>query len=381
MPARKLFVLAGEVSGDQHAAGVVRALLDRHPDVRVFGVGGWRLRQLGTDLLYTTDQVGIMGFAEVIRHAGFLRNVIKTLKQRIIREQPDVALLIDYPGMNLLLAEFLHKRNIPVVYYISPQVWAWKAGRVRTIRKYVDRLLVIFDFEVDFYRKYGMTAEFVGNPVVEELKDLEFLPKKDFLESRGIDPSARLVGLLPGSRKQEIEKIFPEMLGAALQLQQNRRTVFLLGKAPHIDSSLYEQCIRKNGLRPSVCSAYEVMHYSDLVLVTSGTATLESLCFGVPMVVVYRTGRLNYLIGKRLVKLRNIALANIVANGLGASSQLVPELIQDRADAEHISRVAGNILDDARLASGMRQGLLDACARLSSASPSRHVAGILAEYL
>jgi lipid-A-disaccharide synthase len=381
MPRKKLFVLAGEVSGDLHAAGPVRELLAARPDTKVFGVGGRKLAKLGAELLYTTDQMSIMGFVEVLKQAAFLRKVIRELKAAIVREKPDAALLIDYPGMNLHIAAFLKKLGIPVIYYISPQVWAWKERRVEKIRACVDRLLVIFDFEVDFYRRHGIEAEFVGNPVVEELAELNFAPKPEFRQRMGIDPDARIVGLLPGSRKQEIEKIFPEMLGAARRIREQTNVVFLLGKSPHIDPSLYERHIREVGVEPLDCTSYEVMQYSDLELVTSGTATLESLCFAVPMVVLYKTSSLNYFIGKRLVKLHNIALANIVACGLLSEKQAVPELIQHEANAENISRVALGILRDDSVSSAMRRDLQEARARLSSDSPSRHVAAVLLEYL
>ncbi|NTW51474.1 MAG: lipid-A-disaccharide synthase [Chlorobiaceae bacterium] len=378
---KKLFVLAGEVSGDLHAAGPVRMLLEERPDTRVFGVGGEKLRELGVELLYTTDQMSIMGFVEVIRQAGFLRKVIRELKQAVKRERPDVALLIDYPGLNLHMAAFFHELGIPVIYYISPQIWAWKERRVEKIRAYVDRLLVIFDFEVEFYARHGVKAEFVGNPVVEELADLKFPSRSQFVERMGIDRQARLVGLLPGSRAQEIEKIFPRMLGAAVRIQQSGKTAFLLGMSPQIDVSIYENHILAAGLEPVICSSYEVMNYSDLVLVTSGTATLESLCFGVPMVVLYRMAPLNYLIGQWLVRLKNISLANIVSCGLHSERQLVPELLQDRVNADEISRAALGILEEPRVSSQMRQGLCDARSRLSSDSPSRHVAAVLLEYL
>jgi len=381
MPRKKLFVLAGEVSGDQHAAGPVRELLAIRPGTRIFGVGGRSLAALGAELLYTTDQMSIMGFVEVLRHASFLRKVIRDLKDAVMRERPDAALLIDYPGMNLHMAAFFRKLGIPVIYYISPQVWAWKERRVEKIRACVDRLLVIFDFEVDFFRRHGINAEFVGNPVVEELAEMEFVPERQFLDRMGIDPSARVVGLLPGSRRQEIEKIFPEMLGAARLMRDAANTVFLLGRAPHIDASLYERHIREAGLQPLFCTSWEVMRYSDLVLVTSGTATLESLCFGVPMVVLYKTSPVNYFIGKRLVKLKNISLANIVSCGLHSERQLVPELIQHRANASEIGRAALSILEDRQASSAMRRELEQARARLSSDSPSRHVASVLLEYL
>ncbi len=378
---KKLFVLAGEVSGDLHAAGPVRELLAARPDTKVFGVGGRKLAELGAELLYTTDQMSIMGFVEVLKHALFLRKVIRELKAAIVREKPDAALLIDYPGMNLHIAAFLKKQGIPVIYYISPQVWAWKERRVEKIRACVDRLLVIFDFEVEFYRRHGIDAEFVGNPVVEELAELKFAPKPEFLARMGIDSDARIVGLLPGSRKQEIEKIFPEMLGAAKRIGEQGKTVFMLGRSPHIDPALYERYLREAGIEPLYCTSYEVMQYSDLELVTSGTATLESLCFAVPMVVLYKTSPLNYFIGKRLVKLHNIALANIVACGLLSEKQAVPELIQHEANAGNISRKALEILCDDAVSSSMRRELREARGRLSSDSPSRHVAAVLFEYL
>jgi lipid-A-disaccharide synthase len=381
MSRKKLFVLAGEVSGDQHAAGPVRELLAIRPGTRIFGVGDRNLAALGAELLYTTDQMSIMGFVEVLRHASFLRKVIRDIKAAVMRERPDAALLIDYPGMNLHMAAFFRKLGIPVIYYISPQVWAWKERRVEKIRACVDRMLVIFDFEVDFFRRYGIEAEFVGNPVVEELAELKFAPKPEFLVRMGIDPSARVVGLLPGSRRQEIEKIFPQMLGAARLIRDAANTVFLLGRAPHIEASLYEKHIWKEGVQPLFCTSWEVMQYSDLVLVTSGTATLESLCFGVPMVVLYKTSPVNYFIGKRLVKLNNIALANIVSCGLLSERQIVPELIQHRVNAAEIGRAALSILEDRQAASTMRKELEQSRARLSSDSPSRHVASVLLEYL
>ena len=378
---KKLFVLAGEVSGDLHAAGPVRELLADRPGVKVFGVGGRKLAELGAELLYTTDQMSIMGFVEVLKHAPFLRKVIRELKAAIVREKPDAALLIDYPGMNLHIAAFLKTLGIPVIYYISPQVWAWKERRVEKIRACVDRLLVIFDFEVEFYRRHSIEAEFVGNPVVEELAELKLAPKPEFLQRRGIDPSVRIVGLLPGSRRQEIEKIFPEMLGAAKIIQNDAKTIFLLGRSPHIDAALYDRHLGEAGIETINCSSYEVMQYSDLLLVTSGTATLESLCFATPMVVLYKTSPLNYFIGKRLVKLHNIALANIVACGLLSQKQAVPELIQHEANASKIAETALNILNDPAVASTMKTELQQARARLSADSPSRHVASVLLEYL
>lgn len=378
---KKLFVLAGEVSGDMHAAPAVARLVQEVPGLRVFGVGGEGLRRLGAELLYDTGQMSIMGFFDVLKHAGFLRRVIRDLKAAVRREMPDAVLLVDYPGMNLIMAKFCRELGIPVIYYISPQVWAWKEGRVKAIGASIDRLLVIFRFEVDFFRKHGIDAEFVGHPVIEELSEVQLPPKEAFLRAHGIGADAQLVGLLPGSRKQEVSHIFPGMLKGARLLVGNRRVVFLMGRAPNLDGVVYRELEEYRDLRIVECSAYEVMQYSDLGLVTSGTATLEALCFGMPMVVLYRTGWLNYMIGRMVVKLTSISLANIVAKGLGAKQQAVPELIQDAADGKGIFREASRILDDPALAAAMRAELLEARAGLASESPSRRVAEVIEEYL
>lgn len=379
--SKKLFILAGEVSGDMHAAGAIAELLQARPDVKVFGVGGPKIRALGAELLYDTAQMSIMGMVEVIKHASFLRRVIRELKAAVLREKPSVALLVDYPGMNLIMARFLRELGIPVIYYISPQVWAWKEGRVKAIKRDVDRLLVIFDFEVEFFQRHGIQAEFVGHPVIEELSEVSFPPQELFLKKHTLASETRLVGLLPGSRKQEIAHILPDMLQAARLLSKEYRVVFLFGRAAHLDKELFQILFDYQELSIIECSAYEVMQYSELVLVTSGTATFESLCFGVPMIVVYRTAQLNYMIGRQLVKLKSISLANIVAKGLLSSDRAVPELIQHEANGAEIYRQARIILDDPSVASAMRSELLAARAKLAEISPSPRVAAILQEYL
>jgi len=364
-----------------HAAGAVAALLKARPDVTVFGVGGPKLRALGAELLYDTAQMSIMGMVEVIKHAGFLRRVIRELKAAVLREKPSAALLVDYPGMNLIMARFFRELGIPVVYYISPQVWAWKEGRVKAIKRDVDRLLVIFDFEVEFFKRHGIRAEFVGHPVIEELAEVKLPPKERWLQQHNLSQEIRLIGLLPGSRKQEIAHIFPDMLKAARLLSKEYRCVFLFGRAPNLDKEVFSLLEEYQELPMLECSAYEVMQYSDLALVTSGTATFEALCFGVPMIVVYRTGQLNYMIGRQLVKLKSISLANIVTKGLLSGERAVPELIQHEASGEEIFRHAKIILDDPAVSSAMRKELQAARAKLAEVAPSPKVAAILQEYL
>jgi lipid-A-disaccharide synthase len=377
----KLFVLAGEVSGDMHAAAAIAELMKSRPDVMVFGIGGEKLRALGADLMFDTRQMSIMGFVDVLKHAWFLRSVIREVKERIRSEKPDAALLVDYPGMNLMMARFLREIDIPVIYYISPQVWAWKERRVKAIRRDVTRMLVIFDFEVDFYRRRGMTVDFVGHPVAERLSGISLPPSGHFRQLNGIPPETKLIGLLPGSRRQEVAHLLGEMLGAARLIDRKYSAVFLLGRSPDLPEESFSLLSKFPELRIVECSAYEVMQYSDLAVVASGTATLEALCFGVPMVVVYRTGWLNSLIARRVLKLKNIALANIVSQGLEGKGQLVPELLQENARAGEIFRWASRILDDPDYAASIRMGLLEAKGRLSAGSPSRTTANILKQYL
>ena len=379
--SKKLFVLAGEVSGDMHAAEVIAELLVASPELKVFGIGGQKLQALGAELLYDTAQMSIMGFVDVFKHSLFLRRVFRDLKEAVRREKPQAAFLVDYPGMNLVMARFFHELGIPVIFYVSPQVWAWKEGRVKAIGRYIDRLLVIFDFEVDFFHHHGITAEFVGHPVIQELSELSLPSKELFSSSHEIKPGTRLVGLLPGSRKQEISHILPALLEAARLLNRKHQTVFLLGRSTCLDQGVYHMLSDYSDLTLVNSSAYEVMQFSDLALVTSGTATLETLCFGCPMVVVYKTGALNYMIGRRLVKLKNISLANIVAKGLGSSERAVPELIQHEVNGPEIFRQAEMILDNPALAASMKRELLAARARLAGASPSNKIAKILQEYL
>jgi len=376
---KKLFILAGEASGDLHAAGAIAELKTQLPDLDIFGIGGQKLQSLGVRLIYHAEEVNFMGFAEVIKHYPFLRKVFEKVKATILEEKPAAALLIDYPGMNLMLAEFLHKEGIPVIYYIAPQVWAWKEGRVKKIKRFVSRLLVVFDFEVEFFRKHGVKAEFVGHPIIEEQVEVCLPEKADFLSENGISPKKKLIGLLPGSRRQELERILPEMLAAAQRLEQKHDAVFLLGKAPTISANFYQKFLEKAGVKPIFVAAYEVMQFSDAATVTSGTATLESLCFGLPMAVVYKTGSLNYQIGKRLVKIQNFSLANIVSKGLYATTQTVPELLQENMTGEKIAAEIDQLLTDENYRQAMRSSLLDARANLGSLLPSKEVAKVVLE--
>jgi lipid-A-disaccharide synthase len=372
--SKKLFVLAGEASGDLHGAGVLKSLKRLEPSFDVFGIGGKHIQATGVRLLYSVEQINFMGFVEIAKHYRFLRRVLETVKSAIRHEKPDVALLIDYPGMNLLVSEFLKEQGVPVVYYIAPQVWAWKEGRVKKMRETIRKLCVVFEFEVDYFKQHGIEAKFVGHPILEELADLSLPPKSRFLNQHHLPVTQRFIGLLPGSRKQELDRIFPEMLSASEVLAQQYELKFLLGIAPTIPEHFYDKFLSHTSIKPIRLSSYETMQYSDLAFVTSGTATLESLCFGLPMIVCYKTSPLNYLIGKRLIKIQKIALANIIANGLYGTVKTVPELLQSDLTVKNLVKYATMFLEDDAYRNEVSEKLRQAKEKLGRLNPSEEVA-------
>jgi lipid-A-disaccharide synthase len=283
--------------------------------------------------------------------------------------------------MNLILAEFLKAEGVPVVYYIAPQVWAWKEERVKKMRECITKLCVVFEFEVEFFEKRGVQALFVGHPILEELETLHLLPKSAFLLKHDLPATQQFIGLLPGSRKQELERIFPEMLDAAELLEKKFNLRFLLGVAPTIPNTFYQKFLSKSKLKPLLVGAYETMQYSDLAFVASGTATLESLCFGLPMIVCYKTSALNYLIGKQLVKIQKIALANIIADGLYGTMKTVPELLQNDLTGVNLAQHANMLLQDASARELIREKLIGAKEKLGRLNPSQEVAKIIIELL
>ncbi|MGA9115693.1 MAG: lipid-A-disaccharide synthase [Bacteroidota bacterium] len=348
---RRVMMIAGEASGDLHGAGVVRELKRRFPDVDVYGVGGDGMRGAGMETLYHVSQLAFMGFAEVLGHLGFLRKVERTLERSLDLRPPDVVVLIDYPGFNLRFARKARRRGLRVLYYIGPQIWAWRSGRVRKMRAAVDSVKVVFPFEEEMYRRAGMDVEFVGHPLVESIGEQP--SREAFLASQHLRPGTKLLALLPGSRKQEIRAVLPVMAGAAERLRKELGLQVALGLAPTLDSAAVRTVLPPGAeVRLVEGGTRALMRHADAAIVTSGTATLETAWFGTPMVVVYRTSPLTYLLGRLLVRLKNIGLVNIVAG-----ERIVPELIQGRMTEENIVRALRPMLADPRTAASVRERL------------------------
>jgi len=372
---KRILIIAGEASGDLHGAGVVRELKKSLPDCMIYGIGGDKMHAEGMELIYHVREVAIMGFWEVLQNLPVIKSVAKTLSVLLKVRRPDAVLLIDYPGFNLRFAEQAKREGIKVIYYISPQVWAWNPGRVDKIRANVDAMLVVFPFEVEFYAKKGVDVEFVGHPLLEVFT--EPLDRIQFCTRFGLENGKFILGLFPGSRRQELEKIFPSMLGAARILNNTYGMQMAVGVSSAIDVDYVKSFLRNDFPVTIVQHAtYDLMKNSDCAIVTSGTATLEIGYYQTPMVIVYRTSWLSYLIGRLLVKIKNIGLVNIVAG-----ETIVPELIQAQVRPDRIVREIRSLVENDRRRKEISQKLGIIRERLGTKGASKRVAEKILSYV
>jgi lipid-A-disaccharide synthase len=338
----KLFFVAGESSGDMHGANLIRALKTVDPAVECEGLGGPRMQQAGMILRHDLASRGIMGFVEVVRSLGYIKRHFDETLARLRDWRPDALVLIDYPGLNLRLAKRAQALGIRVVYYISPQIWAWKAGRINTIKECVDRMLVILPFEKAIYDTAGVPCDYVGHPLLDQIAQTAVSDKY---------AGARVIGLLPGSRKMEIERVLPVMLEVARGLRA--RWPELRFVSPCVDAEREAQVRALAGdfpLETVVGGMYDVLRAARFCLVCSGTATLETALFQVPMAVLYRANAVSMWIGRRVVgnRLVGISLVNILAN-----RRVVPEFLQEEATLDTILPRAIELVDDSPARSAM----------------------------
>jgi lipid-A-disaccharide synthase len=332
----KIFLSTGEASGEHYGAALIPALRRREPSASFFGLGGRRMEALGFRRIVRAEDVAVMGITEVVRHMPRIYREYRRLKASILTEKPDLAILIDFPDVNLSLARTLHAQGTPVLYFVSPQLWAWKKYRIRRVQRFVDRMLVIFPFEEQFYRQHGVEAAFVGHPLTEI--PLPTVTREEFAQRHSLDPAKFWIGLLPGSRGKEIRLNLPEMVAAAAQLPARRQSSqagyeFLLPLAPtlttqqrdHLRQNL-STLLARHTPQPRITlveDARATLHHARASIVASGTATVEAALIGNPFVVVYRVSPLSYAIAKRVVDVPHVAMANLIA-----AKRIVPELIQ-----------------------------------------------------
>ena len=343
-------IIAGEASGDHHGGALIRELKRQHTDLEIFGVGGNSMQAAGMELFYHVDDLAIIGFVEILKHYLFFRRVFYDLLVKFETRKPDLIILIDYPGFNLRFARQAKKRGARVFYFIAPQVWAWARGRAKKMARYIDRLVVFFDFETDFFSRYGLDTHFVGHPLLDQLK--VSITKEGFFKTHHLAAEQPLLVLLPGSRKQEVAGLLPAMLQTACLVQEAHPQVQVaVGLADTINPA-FVQSMLPSTLNVSVIQGetYALMKYGSAGMVASGTATLETACWNMPFAILYRVAPLTYFLGKRLVKIPYIGLANVVAGDCVAQEfiqdnvrpdLLVPhieELVFDQNLREHVKR-------------------------------------------
>jgi lipid-A-disaccharide synthase len=364
----RLLVSCGEPSGDLYAAELVRQLRHGLPDLDVFGLGGDRLRQQGASLRADVRDLAVVGLLEVVTHLRRLRRVLHDLVAEADRHRPDGAVLVDYGGFNLRLAAALRQRGIPVVYYVSPQVWAWRRGRVRRIRRDVSRMLVIFPFEEPLYRQAGVPVRFVGHPLVDLVAPAP--DRAAFLREQRLEPERPVLAVLPGSRPKEIAHNLPPLAAALRHMQAARPDVqFLLAVAPSIDAASLQAALGGVPVRLVAGATHAVLGACTAAVVASGTATVEAALLDAPMVVVYRLSALTYHLGRHFVNVPHYAMVNLIAG-----RRLAPELMQKDFTAQAVATEALRLLEDADARRRMKEGLAEVRQRLGTPGASSRAA-------
>ena len=381
---KKIILIAGEPSGDLQGSLLVSKIKELEPEIKVFAVGGELLQKSGAQIIHNIRDLSVLGLFDVLKKLGKFKRLMQTVLDKIDEIKPEAIIFVDFSGFNLRLAKKINRR-IKTIYYISPQVWASRGGRVKTIQGFIDKMMVIFKFEQDFYRRFGIEAEFVGHPLLDIVKPT--LPKEKFLADFGLKASAPVFALLPGSRTGEVKRILPIMLESARLIRENiSNAQFIISKPSGLNSSLYASSLRaldtkcqgRSNLNLEVklieSKQYDCLNAAEFVLVASGTATLETAIMQKPNIVIYKLGLLNYLLYRPLIKIPFIGMENIVAGKL-----IAPEFIQFRAKPKLIADKILEIFQDKNRFSRMQKDFRELKDKLGpSGAPLRAAQSILA---
>jgi len=366
---KTVFLVAGEASGDLHGANLVRAMNRLAPNLHVVGIGGPYLRETGMEILIDASSLSVVGITEVIAHLPVVLESLSSVKRFLREVRPDLVILIDYPDFNLRIAKEAKQLGLPVFYYISPQIWAWRENRVHIIRRRVNHMAVILPFEAPFYERHGVPVTFVGHPLMDT--ELGSLSLDAVLHQAGDDP---IIGLLPGSRIGEVHKLLPVMLDAARLFRRRKPSArFLLSQAQGIPDDLMQSVIQQDGTLPIEISRnlLDIFRRSTLVIAASGTVTLQAAIAGVPMIIVYKVSPLSYVLGKMLIRVPFIGLINLIAG-----KRIVPELIQKDANARTIADTVFELTSDPERLWAIRNDLVEARRLLGGPGASERAARI-----
>jgi len=377
--SKKILIIAGEASSDMHAGNLVKDIKASSKDVNFFGLGGENMERAGVDLMGNIVHLAFIGPGGLFKHYKTLKKIYDSLVGRLKASPPDCAILIDYAEFNLRVAKELKRLNVPIVYYISPQVWAWGLWRIDTIRKLVNKMLVFFEFEEKLYKDHGVDVTFVGHPLLNIVNATD--DKRSVLEQLQIEPKRKVVGLLPGSRTSEIKNMLPVMLKTCeiIEKECNEKALsFVLPLASSIDEGQIQNIIKETKLNIAIAKddTYNAISACDCAIVTSGTATLETAILGVPMAIVYKTNLLTYLITRSVIKLPFIGLVNIVAN-----EKIVPEFLQYEAKPEKIAEYIVSLLNDEKLASTIKAKFIKIKESLGKPGASKRAADEVVKFL
>ncbi|MDD1608914.1 MAG: lipid-A-disaccharide synthase [Methylococcaceae bacterium] len=368
---------AGEASGDQHAANMFLEIKKHQPDIKAIGMGGAKMAQAGVDIRYDSAGIGVIGVVEVLKHYGEIRRALTLMKRIIDTERPDLLVCVDYKEFNFKLATYAKQKGIKVLFYVSPQVWAWRAGRVKAYGKVIDMMAVIFPFETAYYEAENVPVRYVGHPSVDKVHPQT--SKAEAMARFELDANKRVVGLLAGSRANEIKRLLPVMLAAAVLLKAKFADCqFILPQADSITDELLAEYLQDSPVKVTVIKQqpYDVIQCCDAVMTTSGTATLEIALLTVPMVICYKLSPLTYWLGRLLVKTPFIGLPNIVAG-----KSIVKEFIQHEATADNLAAEVERILTDQDYRETMQGNLQDVKQRLGQGGGSKNMALLALEML
>ncbi len=367
----KYYIIAGEASGDLHASNLMKEIKNKDTEAEFRFLGGDLMLKQGGTIVKHFKETAYMGGFDVLMHLRIILKNIKLIKNDIFKTKPDVVILVDYPGFNLRIAEFAHNKNFNVYYYISPKIWAWKQSRVEKIKKYIDKLFIIFPFEKEFYKKHNFEVEYVGNPILDALdaekKNIESFNKKYKLDDK------KIIALLPGSRKQEIKHNFPLMLKAAEKFSNYQ---FLVAAAPSLEKEIFLKYIKNKDIKLIYNDTYELLKHSEAAIVTSGTATLETAVLNVPELVCYRGDHISYQIAKRLIKVEYISLVNLIMQ-----KEIIKEFLQYDMTVENICNELELLLNNDVYRKNMLNNFAELRVKLGGKGASERAAEIIVNSL
>ncbi|MGH9731093.1 MAG: lipid-A-disaccharide synthase [Candidatus Acidiferrales bacterium] len=372
--SREILISAGEASGDMYAAQLARALQAR-TGVHLFGMGGPKMREAGVEIVADASEIAVVGITEVLHRLPAVWRAWRSLEREAVRRKPALAITVDSPGFNFGLARRLKKHGVRIVYFISPQIWAWRPRRMRWIQRRFERVFVIFPFEEEIYRKAGVAVNFVGHPLVDSVRPQ--MTREQFAARFGLDAKCPIVALLPGSRPSEIRRSMPIIAEACAALQKNAPVQFVLVVASGLDAHIFDSYARMDlRITPATGVVYDALAAADCAVVSSGTATVEAALLGAPMVVVYRLSGLTATIAGRLVRTPLFAMVNLISG-----RQVVPELIQDKFTVEALEREVRRLLDSPQEREQQKRDLADVRLKLGPGGAIERAAQVIAGML